>query len=447
MDERTSAQSLSHELGNFIHKTRYEDLTPQTVQICKDRLLDCIATAITSQKLSVPSIARKFCQTTHGGSSSIIGLDKPVSAIDAAFVNAVLINGTTHDDFLEKSHVGAVTIPAALAVGEEMGSHGKDVLTSIALGYELVARVFLGGPTMLPRFRASGVAGVFGGATASSKLMNLSSMEIQNALGLAAMFASGFGEGFHTGTMDVKLNVGWASRSGVSAAQLAKLGANSAASIFEGESGFFKAFSNANENSGFMVQDLGKRFMIDDTVYKERPVCIFVQTHVGLAIELLQQHQFDAKWIEKITIEVPEATLSNPGFKNVAPFISPLKARISAGFTIAAALLNRPVDSYEYYENTGDAEVLGLATKVALSCHDKDEGDLVKVTIDYQGKTFTASGREMDNLKPSHKKVLSKFDRLTQHIDTPKREQILEALSTFENLENIKNLASVLRSI
>ena len=69
---------------------------------------------------------------------TLVGHEQRFPAIDAAFVNATLVNGCTHDDFLQKSHPGAVTIPAAMAIGEKQGSDGRSFLTSVVVGYNLV---------------------------------------------------------------------------------------------------------------------------------------------------------------------------------------------------------------------------------------------------------------------------------------------------------------------
>lgn len=53
--------------------------------------------------------------------------------IDAAFVNATLVNGRCQDDFLQKSHPGAITVPPALAVAEAEGRSGAEASAPGAL--------------------------------------------------------------------------------------------------------------------------------------------------------------------------------------------------------------------------------------------------------------------------------------------------------------------------
>jgi 2-methylcitrate dehydratase PrpD len=436
--------SITEAWAGLIAGTDAGKLPPAVIAAAKDRLIDCVATAIAARDLPVPAVVRQFVGDNRGP-ATVIGSSRSVPAIDAAFLNAVLINGCTHDDFLAKSHAGAVTVPAALALAEEQGDvPGRELLASIVLGYEVVARAYLGGPAMLPRFRATGVTGTFGAAAAAARLMRLPQEQVAHALGLAAMFASGFGEGFLTGTKDVKLNVGWASRSGVSAAQLARCGATAASRVMEGPSGFYRAFSNGVEHVQQAVRGLGERFLIEDSVYKERPVCIFVQTPVELARRMAMEHRLDARDIRRVRIRAPLATLTNPGYQNVAPFATQLQARISVRFTVAAALLGRPVERYDYYDATDDAQVLALAQRIDLLEPQSETQVCVEVEAD---RTYELRGEEMDHLRPSLEKTVAKYRRLTDGLPAGTRDDLLDALLHVEEAPDVSRMTRLLRAI
>jgi 2-methylcitrate dehydratase PrpD len=435
--------TVARQLGRFIHATSYEALPAHVVEQAKSRVLDSLGTALASRDLPVPMTALKFV-TGSEGAASVYGHAQRVSAIDAAFVNATLINGTTHDDFLDKSHPGAVTIPAAIALAEERGGSGRDVLTAVVLGYDLVGRAYRGGPAMLPKFRATGVAGAIGAAAAAARLQGSNADETAHALGLAAMFASGFGEGFVSGTMDVKLNVGWACRSGVSAARLAQCGATAAPRVFEGNAGFFNAFAGSTDAVAEAVRDLGAPFLIEQSVYKERPVCIFVQTPVELMLALVDEYPMDAAAIERVVIYAPHATFTNPGFRNVAPFQTHLQARISARFTAAAALLGRPVGEYAFYYDFHDEEVLALAERIEL-VDVGPEADSVRVDIVHDGKTFTKSALEMDSLLPTLDKSRAKFERVAGPWLGKRTEQVVDRILGLDELSDIGELTRLLR--
>src|SRR5208282_4901999 len=142
-----SGPTISQQLAEFIHATSFADLPPAIVEKAKSRVLDSVATAIASHTLPVPCVALQFVQENHG-EATIIGHSQQVPAVDAALVNATLVNGTTHDDFLYKSHPGAVVIPAGMAIAEEEGNSGQEFIASVVLGYDLVGRAYMGGPSM-----------------------------------------------------------------------------------------------------------------------------------------------------------------------------------------------------------------------------------------------------------------------------------------------------------
>jgi 2-methylcitrate dehydratase PrpD len=246
--------------------------------------------------------------------------------------------------------------------------------------------------------------------------------------------------------MDVKLNVGWAARTGVSAAELALAGATASPLAFEGESGYFRAFGRTAQHAAQATRDLGKRFLIDDVVYKERPVCIFVQTPVHLALTLKARHGLDPARIERVTVRAPWLTLTNPGYTNVAPYQTPLKARISARFTVAAALLGRPVDDYAWYDNTDDAEVLALSDRIALLDPAPDQDGRVDLEVVCAGTTHAISGLEMDSLTPTMEKIIAKFRRLTApHMPARQSEAVLDRVLALEDLPRIEALTALLR--
>jgi 2-methylcitrate dehydratase PrpD len=437
-------ETVSRKFARFIVDTKIEDLDPSIVTFAKTRVLDSLSTAVAATSLPVPNAASSIVGS-NTGQSTLFGRTGRVPAADAAFVNATLVNGRTQDDFLYKSHPGAVTVPPALALAEQFGHSGADVLASVVVGYELTARAYLGGPAMLPKFRATGVAGAIGATAASAKAMRLDETQTCNALGLGAIFASGFGAGFLTGTMDVKLNVGMAARNGVTAAVLAHAGATASDQAFEGEAGYYRAISGSLDHVSEATVDLGKRLLIEDTIYKEYPVCIFVQTPVALARQLIDRDRIVPEQVGRVRVTVSDATFTNPGFRNVAPFANQLKARVSARFCIAAALLGKPIDDFDFYSEVEDADVLAMAERIDLEM-DPARDDQVSIAIDtMNGKNLSIDGSEGETLHPTESKILAKFRRVAGPVLGQSTEAVLNAVMDLDRLSRVDNLTALLR--
>ena len=104
-------------------------------------------------------------------------------------------------------------------------------------GYEVMLRV---GNALNPAsayqrgFHPTGVAGVFGAATAAGCLLGLSAGTLACALGIAGTMASGSLEYLSGGAWTKRLNPGWAAHAGIVAAGLARAGFKGPESVFDG---------------------------------------------------------------------------------------------------------------------------------------------------------------------------------------------------------------------
>lgn len=433
--------TVSGRWARFVHDLRLEDLPASVVECAKARLLDCLATSLPARGMKVPELARALTAGSRG-EATVIGYRERLAPVDAAMVNATLVNARSQDDFLEKSHAGAVTVPAALALGESAHRSGAEVLASLVAGYEIVGRVYVGGPTMLPRFRATGVAGTVGAAATASRMLGLDATATMHALGTSACFAHGFGQGFYSGTTEVKLNVGMASRSGVAAALLASHGATASPLAFEGDAGFYRAFSNTVEQVDRATAGLGERFLIEDTVYKEWPVCIFNQTPIALACDIAART--GGKPIERVTIRSPYLTHTNPGFTVGAPFTTRLQAAVSARYCVAVALLGRAIETQECYDQFADPQILALCERTDLEMRREDAVNVEMEVRLAGGETLRASAVEMDMLRPTTEKVVAKFRRNTAGIAGVDAERILETVMRLERVADIGELTRLL---
>jgi 2-methylcitrate dehydratase PrpD len=184
------------------------------------------------------------------GGASVLGLGLTTSAAWAALANGVSAHVLELDDGDRWSslHPGVTVIPAALAVGEEIGASGRQVLEAIVAGYEVVMRVGAGlSPASVYRrgFHPTGVAGSFGASMAAGLLYGLDPAALTRGLGIAGSMASGSLEYLTDGAWTKPLNAGWASHAGVVAAGLAREGFIGPSTILEGPLGLLHAYSDA----------------------------------------------------------------------------------------------------------------------------------------------------------------------------------------------------------
>jgi hypothetical protein len=120
-----------------------------------------------------------------------------------------------------------------------------------------------------------------------------------------------------------------------------------------------------------------------------------------------------------------------------------LQARISVRFCVAAALLGRPVDTYEYFDQLNDAQVLALAARIDLLPPEDTRSVFVEVLHD--GKSYSEEGFEMDHLLPTPEKVVAKFRHLTAHWPAGRSDALLDHVMNVEKLTSVRALTALLR--
>jgi 2-methylcitrate dehydratase PrpD len=139
-------------------------------------------------------------------------------------------------------HAGTVVVPAALAVGQALGSDGRSVLSAILKGCEAAYRIGRAvGPTHYQIYQNTATVGPFGASVAAGLLMDLSPTAFVHAFGNAGSQSGGFWEFLADGVLTKQLHAGSSAERGVVAAQLAQRGFTGPSRILEGDRAFFKA--------------------------------------------------------------------------------------------------------------------------------------------------------------------------------------------------------------
>ena len=433
-------KSITRSLAEFVKTISYENLPAVVAYRAKNLILDALGTAIGGREMPCSRIALELVKGDRGN-ATILAYGMRVSPVNAAFVNAVLTSAVVLDDFLFSFHPGQVNVPTAIAVAEQEGSSGVELISAVVSGYEVMGRVYLGAPSIVPKFRGTPVFGPFGSAAAAGKLLKLNEDQLTNALGYSAHFASGFNEGSLAGTMEGYFHGGVAARNGIMAASLAKAGATASEESLEGKQGFYQAFGTTQKVDN-ALHDLGKRFLIMEASYKAYPVVALQQIPIDLILRLVKKHQILAQDIKGIIEKVPYWEAIYPGGDSAGPFEKPLQALMSAPFCAAAAFLGKLVRSYSFYaDNYNDPEVFALAQKVRL-IGEKDR-KMPEITVRLNdGKTYSIEEEEKEGtLIPTDDKIRTKFNELTSSFLGEKRvNEIVDIIMSLEKVSNIREL-------
>ena len=98
----------------------------------------------------------------------MIGANRRAPPVDAALLNGTAGTWLELDEgnLFAKGHPGIQVVPAAVALAQDLGSSGADLLLAVALGYELSSRVNRAAETKLA-IHPHGTYGVMGTAIAA----------------------------------------------------------------------------------------------------------------------------------------------------------------------------------------------------------------------------------------------------------------------------------------
>src|SRR5437879_7790015 len=199
------SMSLSRQIAAFVANLRYGDLPAAVVDRAKGVTLQALSSALLGSRMPASRQALALIQEEEaggGGAATVLCHGAKLTKAGAACVNAeTIFAGGKWDTFRMLTHPGIAILPAAFAAAETNGCSGRDFLTGIAAGYEVMERMaaeFI--PTIMSRgFHAGPVFGIFGAAIAAAKIGGLDAEQVNAAIEQCVNLASGNIEGSRSG--------------------------------------------------------------------------------------------------------------------------------------------------------------------------------------------------------------------------------------------------------
>ena len=363
--------TLTERIAAFTSALDYDGLPNEVREKCKVSLLHNLGMAVAGGPLLSPVLAyaQALGEGGSGASARLLLSGKAATPDTAALVNAALTHSRAQDDvyFPGLTHVGATISPAILAVGEQLGSSGKELITALTAGYEAAGAISqdFAKRTTARGFRASGIFGVFGSAAGVARLLGLDATATANTLGIAANMAAGTNQTWVAGTDEWQIQVGMAARNGILAARLAAAGCSAAPDALEGRAGFYTAFMGDLEQVAEVGKDLGTVWRSLDVTYKPYPVCAILQGPVREAIMFAGERQIKTEDIAAVRLMLPPAEAAYPGTDSKGPYKGTGAALMSSQFCLAVALAQRRFKGADL-RRLDDPTLKGLIHKIEV---------------------------------------------------------------------------------
>jgi 2-methylcitrate dehydratase PrpD len=402
------ASSLSRQFGRWAAALRYEDLPAAVIDRAKGLTLHGLSSALIGSQLPAGQQAFKLIVDDESGvrrGASIMVQGVRVTSGGAALVNSeMMLAGGKWDTFRMLTHPGTSILPAAFAAAEEAGASGREYLTGIVAGYEVMERMaadFV--PTVMARgFHAGPVFGIFGAAVAAAKILRLTEDQITAAIGLCVNLAGG---NLESGG----LREGAAVRNAMLAVSLARQGSRPRETALEGRAGFYYAFAGNNRGQltysfvgdtettlDRITANLGREWLFLETLYRIYSIPGYNIAHIDVTAKLCEEHNIRYQDVDRVEAVVNwlETQYPSPAFPTQREDIGDPR-RGSTRFYAAYGVVKR---GFPLLAGTSDPpEVLELMKRVTIIPSHEMTLFGPRITIfTKDGKSYTkqATGRE-----------------------------------------------------
>ena len=326
-------ESISRQLAQWVVGLRYDDLPPSVVDRAKGVTLHSLASVLLGSQTSdgqqaVQLMTAEESGVTQGATIMVDGTT--VTKGGAAFANSEMVMlGGKLDSFRMLTHPGTSILPGAFVGAETAGASGREFLTGVAAGYEVMERLasdFI--PTVMSRgFHAGPVFGIFGPAIAAAKMLNFTEDQVNNTIALCVHLAAGNLEGPRNGGR--ALREGAAVRNAMLAVSLAQMGQVGGDTTLEGDAGFYHAYTGNNQGKlaysfvgdtqtslDVITNGLGQDWMFLDTLYRIYSTAGYNIAHVDVTAQLCIEHDIQYENADRVEAVVNwiETQYPSPAF-------------------------------------------------------------------------------------------------------------------------------------
>jgi aconitate decarboxylase len=318
----TAPNPYTHRIAEFVAKLDYKHVPAAVCERLKLLILDSLGCAIYGARLQWCQIIREALERVDNTrSTGIWGTDRQLSSVHAALVNGTQVQSFELDDVHREGilHVGAVTLPALIAVAETHAQlSGRDFIAAAFAGYEIGPRVGLcmGQEHIGQGWHSGATVGVFAAAAAAARALALDTNKAVHALGIAGTQSSGLMAAQY-GAMVKRMHAGRAAQSGLYGALFASQGFTGIVDVFEAPyGGFCTTFSRSQDRFDLpaLTAGLGERYETMRVSLKFYSCVGSNHTTLDALAAIRRRRPFTAADIERIVVHASQVTVDHAGW-------------------------------------------------------------------------------------------------------------------------------------
>ena len=337
MSDRSAPPYLTT-LAQFAAGTQLNDISKAARERARWVIADSIPViAAGMQQPEMRAFVAHQLAAAAPGTAWVIGAGRRAGALDAALLNGSAGTWLELDEgnLFAKGHPGIQVVPAAVALAQEAGCSGADVLRAVALGYEVSARISRAAQMRLA-FHPHGTYGVIGAAIAAGVLKHFNAAQMLELINCASTMGMATSrQTLLDGATVRNIFTGHSGYMGLTAARLVECG-------FTGEidsvsNVYGKGVYSEKFDRELAVAGLGSEWLIAQSYFKLHPIGRYAHSAIDALEDLLATvpgGRLPVDSIERIEVRAYMLAASLAG-KNI---VSSFGARFSVPFALASIL-------------------------------------------------------------------------------------------------------------
>ena len=450
--------TLEEALVDHVTGTHFSDLDAQTIDCCKKLIVDALGVTFPGSRApGCTQIVDLFgaWQSGRGASVLLTGIRMPPPL--AAMANSTMMHAMDFDDTLDASalHTFVNVLPAVLAAAETRENvSGKDLITALVVGVDLICRISLAIERPLSWIRTA-TCGSFGAAAAAAKILDLDREQVVNALGVVYSQTSGNAQGLIEGRLVKRMQPGFAASAGVMSAFLAGKGITGSRRFLTGPYGYYELYERGAFHPDAATEGLGAHYSVLDLSIKPYPSCRMTHASIDAALAL-KDRVGSANDIDRIEVSASTMVTEMVG----KPFqigINPqVDAQFSIPYTTACALVRGDVFLQDFETAAiSDATVVDLAKRVRVTANPMFPAkDILPAKMEIIRKDGTVlsktvpvplgnPGKPMD-ADQCRQKFIKCLDYSGYSLTEEARNELFSMIKNLESLTDVKKLIRIM---
>jgi len=381
-------------LAQFISDTEFADLPREPLDVMKNVVLNIVGTTIAgSTREGCEAVVNRVKEWGGKEEATILIHGGKVPAYNAVLANSFMARALDVDDAMFPGmHVGASTVPTALATAELVGGcSGREFLAALVLGHEIASRINF--VSSYNGFDPTGVCTIFGTATVAGRILRLNSAQMLDTLALAFNKSGGSFQSNVDGALAVRAIQGFVAQGGIISAQLAQRGITGPKNFIEGVYGYLHLYGRDKYNSEAVTDKLGQRFVFSDKIlFKKHPSCACTEGSIDAILYLMEEKGLTSEDVDRIDIKVSPEAYRLVGHQFEVGQSPRVNAQFSIQYCVANTLLRKKT-SLQHFEESQIREprIMELIKKIHVAPDPALEGK-VEIHLKTDMKVTTTKG-------------------------------------------------------